>query len=248
MVNQFNPQVAQTGAGAQVAFDEGLRKYMLGVYNYMASGILLTGLVAMAFANVPALTQLLFQVTADGRVAGFTILGWIVMFAPLGLSFMLGAAMTRMSAAGVQAMFWVYCALFGASLATIFFRFTDMSIARVFFITAIAFGSLSLWGYTTKKNLSGMGTFLFIGMIGLILASIINIWVGSPMMHFVISVVGVLVFAGLTAYSTQQTKELYSENYGQEGISKLQVLGAWNLYTSFVALFQYLLMLFGDRE
>jgi uncharacterized protein len=249
MVNQVGPGMGYGAASqTQAQVDAGLRKYMLGVYNYMASGVLLTGIIAMAFAHVPALSALLFNVTPDGRLAGVTPLWWVAVFAPLGMSFFLGAAMTRMSAAGVQAMFWVYCGLFGLSMASIFFRFTDMSIARVFFIAAAMFGALSLWGYTTKKNLSGMGTFLFMGMIGLLIASVINIFLGSSMLYFITSALGVLIFAGFTAYCTQQTKDMYSENYGSEGLSKLQILGAWNLYTSFIAMFQSLLALFGQQE
>lgn len=222
----------------RVAIDQGLRSYMLKVYNYMASAVLLSGMVAYAVAQSPALMQKIFG----------TPLMWVVMLAPFGLAMALSFGINRMKASTAQGLFWLYAGLMGLSLASIFAVYTGASVARVFFITAASFGALSLWGYTTKKDLSGFGTFLIMGLFGLLIASVVNIFLKSSGMEFVISVAGVLIFAGLTAYDTQKIKEMYFEADGHEVATKKAVMGAFALYLDFVNLFLYLLRFLGDRR
>jgi len=229
-----------TPAQAQAAqIDVGLRQYMLRVYNYMASGLALTGIVALLVASTPALTQAIFG----------TPLKWVVMLAPIGFVFFLSARIEHIRGATASALFWVFAALMGASLSSVFLIYTGASVARTFFITAAAFGALSLYGYTTKKDLSGFGSFLFMGVIGLLIAGIVNIFLQSTMMQFVISAAGVLIFAGLTAFDTQRIKEMYWEgaNYGDTA-TKTAVMGALALYMDFINMFTFLLQLFGDRR
>jgi FtsH-binding integral membrane protein len=246
MSTQYDPRTAlgRTGVEARADIDQGLRSYMLGVYNNMAVGVALTGLVAYAFGNFAPLSQLIVS-PVTGRP---TIFFYIAAFSPLALVFLFGAAVNRLSAWGVNALFFGFAALMGVSLSTIFMVYTDASIAKVFFITAATFASLSLWGYTTKKDLSGWGTFLFMGVIGLIIASLVNIFLKSSMMSFVISVIGVLVFSGLTAYDTQRIKEMYFAGDDSETMGKKIAVGAFALYTNFINLFMMLMQLFGQRE
>jgi FtsH-binding integral membrane protein len=232
---QTSRQVNTADAGQ---IDAGLRAYMLRVYNYMGSGLLLSGIIAYAVANTPVLMQAIFG----------TPLMWVVMLAPLGLVIFLSARIQKMSAGAAQVSFWVFAALMGASLASIFVIYTQTSIVRVFMITAVTFGAMSLYGYTTKKDLSAWGSFLMMGLIGIIVASIVNIFLASAMMHWVISVIGVLVFTGLTAYDTQKIKEMYSQADGEATMSKKAIMGALRLYLDFINLFLMLLHLFGNRE
>lgn len=242
----FGRATAQTQAQGRV--DAGLRKYMLGIYNYMASGVLLTGVLALLTYSTPALQSLFYNITPDGRL-GYTGLGLVVAFAPLALVFVLSFGINRLSASTAQALFWVYSALMGLSLSSIFFVYTGASIAKIFFMTAAMFGALSLWGYTTKKDLSGWGTFLFMGLIGIIIAMVVNIFLGSTMLDLVLSVAGVLIFAGLTAYDNQRLRYMYYEHAGHgEAVSKLMVMGALTLYLDFINMFLMLLRLFGNRE
>ncbi|MEO3427947.1 Bax inhibitor-1/YccA family protein [Pelagibius sp. CAU 1746] len=226
---------AQTRAGE---YDEGLRKYMLGVYNYMAIAMGITGLVAFATAQSPALLQAIYG----------TPLQWVVMLAPLGFVLFLSMRVHKMSASAAQLTFWVFSAVMGLSLAYIFIAYTGASVARMFFITAGAFAGLSLFGYTTKKDLSGMGSFLMMGLIGIIIASLVNLFLQSPAMMWVISVVGVLVFAGLTAYDTQQIKNMYYAADSGEVATKKSIMGALRLYLDFLNMFLFLLQLFGNRN
>ncbi len=241
-------------AGARTAaeIDEGLRAYMLTVYNYMASALVLTGLMTYVTANVPALYGMLynFGTTADGRVVltGMAMMGWVVTFAPLGLVFFLGARINKLQASTAQMVFWVFAALMGMSISSIMFVYTDSSIARTFFVTAAAFGSLSLYGYTTKKNLSGMGSFLTMGVFGLIIAMVVNMFLQSSMMDFIISALGVLIFAGLTAYDTQRIKLMYLQSDGTETATKKAIMGALSLYIDFINMFLFLLRFMGNRE
>jgi uncharacterized protein len=235
------------GAAASYEVDAGLRQYMLRVYNYMASGVALTGLIAALVANTPALMQLFFQPTYNGRI-GMTGLGWIVTLAPLGIVLAFSFGMARMRASTAQALYWVYAALMGVSLSSIFLVYTGASITRVFFISAASFAGLSLYGYTTKKNLSAFGSFLIMGLIGILIAGLVNMFLQSSMLYFVISVAGVLIFAGLTAYDTQKIKDMYWSGDGQEIASKKAVMGAFTLYLDFINLFIMLLRLFGDRR
>lgn len=232
-----------TAAEAEAAHvDIGLRSYMLGVYNHMTIGLALTGFFAIGTKllamSSPAFAQLIFA----------SPLKWVIMLAPLGMVFFLAARVRSMSASAARTTFYIYAAAMGLSLASIFFVFTGESIARVFFITAAAFAGLSLYGYTTKKDLSGMGTFLFMGVIGILIASVVNIFIASTMMHFMISVGGVLVFAGLTAYDTQNIKNMYMESDGHEVATKKSIMGALQLYLDFINMFMFLLQLFGNRE
>jgi len=237
-VERYNTNY-QTGATTQTAeFDEGLRAYMLKVYNYMASGVLLTGVIAML---VGTNMELMSAIYGSG-------LRWIVALAPLAFVMVMSFGVHKMSSGTLQAIFWAFAATMGLSMASIFVVYDPMSIARTFFITAAAFGGLSLFGYTTKKSLSGMGTFLFMGLIGIIIASVVNIFVASSMMHFIISVAGVLIFAGLTAYDTQRIKESYYMMATGEAVAKGAIMGAVNLYLDFVNLFMFLLQFLGNRE
>ncbi len=228
----------RAGTLDQAQIDQGLRSYMLGVYNYMASALLLTGIVAFVTASSPAALQVIFG----------TPLKWVVFLAPLGLVFFLSARINKMSATAAQATFWIYAGLMGLSLASIFVVYTGESIARTFAITACTFGAMSLWGYTTKRDLSGFGSFLMMGLIGIIIAAIVNIFLESSMLQWVISVIGVLVFTGLTAYDTQQIKEMYYEGDGRDVAAKKSIMGALRLYLDFINLFIMLLHLFGNRE
>ena len=218
--------------------DEGLRAYMLKVYNYMCIGLGLTGAVAFATSTSPAMMSAIYG----------TPLQWVVMLAPIGLVFFLAAKVHSMQASTAQALFWVYAGLMGLSLAYIFAVYTGESVARVFFITAGAFAGLSLFGYTTKKDLSGMGSFLIMCVIGLIIASVVNIFLESSAMQFAISVLGVLIFAGLTAYDTQKIKSIYLESDGTAVAEKKAIMGALTLYLDFINMFIFLLHLFGNRE
>jgi uncharacterized protein len=221
--------------GAQI--DAGLRAHMQRVYGYMAGGLVLTGIVAYAAA-----ASGFYQTIAD------TGLIWIVMLAPLGFVLALSFGIQRMSAETAMVLFWIYAAVMGLSLGSIFLVFTGTSIARVFFITAATYGVMSLYGYTTKSDLSGFGSFLLMGLIGLIIASIMNIFVGSSALQFAISIIGVIVFVGLTAYDTQRIKQMYLESDTAEIAGKKAVLGALALYLDFINLFMMLLQLFGQRR
>nr|WP_231727046.1 Bax inhibitor-1/YccA family protein [Kordiimonas lipolytica] len=233
----------RAGSATQTAeFDEGLRAYMLKVYNYMASGVLLTGIVAMVFGNMLMGSQELVQ-TVYGSP-----LRWVLALAPLAFIMVMSFGVQKMSSGTLQMVFWAFATVMGLSLASIFLVYTGESIARTFFITAASFGALSLYGYTTKKSLSGMGTFLFMGLIGLIIASVVNMFMQSSMMQFVISVAGVLIFAGLTAYDTQRIKHSYYMMATGEAVAKGAIMGAVSLYLDFVNLFMYLLSFLGNRE
>ncbi len=220
------------------AFDEGLRRHMQRVFTYMGLGLVMTGLVAFIVANTPALYVPIFG----------TPLRWVVMLAPLGFVFFLSFRIHAISAATAQAVFWAFCAAMGLSLSAIFLVFTGTSIARVFLITAVMFGAMALWGYTTRTDLSRFGSFLMMGLVGLVIAMLVNIFLGSSTLQFVVSVIGVLVFTGLTAWDTQRIKETYAENFDSESAGKLAVLGALSLYLNFINLFQFLLSLMGQQE
>ena len=218
--------------------DVGLRQYMLRVYNFMASGLALTGAVAYSVTLSQTAMQLIFG----------TPLFWVVALAPLGFVFFLSSRMDKIQASTAQTLFWVFSALMGMSLASIFIVYTGTSIARVFFITAGTFAGMSLYGYTTKRDLTGLGSFMFMGLIGIIIASVVNMFLQSSAMQFMISVIGVLVFVGLTAYDTQKIKSIYSAADGHEVSTKKAIMGALRLYLDFINLFIMLLHLFGARR
>ena len=237
----MSPETKQNISTARTSdtyVDQGLRKHMLNVYNYMTSGLALTGLIAWMTAQSQTMINLIYG----------TPLQWIVMLAPLGFVFFLSARIHKMSFQSAQITFWLFAALMGLSLASIFLVFTGVSIARVFFITAGTFAAMSLYGYTTKKDLTRLGGFLFMGLIGIIIASLVNIFIGSSALQFAISVIGVLVFVGLTAYDTQSIKNMYYEGDSENISSKKALMGALRLYLDFINLFILLLQLFGQRR
>lgn len=221
------------------AFDAGLRSYMLSVYNYMTSGVLLTGIVALLFARSGMAAEILM---------GPGILKYVIMFSPLLFVMVLSFGITRLSTGAAQALFWAFAVVMGLSLSSIFLVFTGQSIATTFFATAAAFAGLSLWGYTTKKDLSRFGTFLIMGVFGLLVAMIINLFVQSTALQMAVSFIGVLLFAGLTAYDTQRIKSLYSQVAGTDMMGKTVIMGALSLYLDFVNMFTFLLQLMGSRE
>lgn len=232
---------------ANVEIDAGLREYMLRVYNYMASALTLTGIVAYFSANTPAIINTLYSLGPSGYIEP-TGLAYLVMFSPLAFVLALSFGINKMQASTAQAVFWAFAAVMGLSLANIFLLYTGASITRVFFITAGTFAGMSLYGYTTKRDLTGMGSFLMMGLIGLIIASVVNMFLASSALHFVISVVGVLIFVGLTAYDTQKIKSMYLEADAAEVMSKKVIMGALTLYLDFINLFVMLLRLFGERR
>jgi FtsH-binding integral membrane protein len=229
---------ARGGAIPQADIDVGLRAHMLRVYNYMGGGLALTGLVAYATASSQELTHALFG----------TPLMWVIMLAPLGFVFALSAGVSRFSLGTTQALFWAYSAVNGLSLSVIFLVFTRHSITEVFFITAATFLATSLYGYTTRSNLAAMGSFLRMGVFGLIIAMVVNWFLGSGALDFAISVIGVGIFVGLTAWNTQSIKENYDESYGEVAVHKLAIMGALQLYLDFLNMFLFMLRLLGDRR
>jgi FtsH-binding integral membrane protein len=225
-----------------VTRDAGLRSYMLSVYNYMASGVLLTGIIALLFA--PYAGQVLIQ--PDGR--GMSMLGWIVTLSPLGFVFAMSFGVNRLQTRTLQLLFWGFAAVMGLSMSTLFLVFTGVSIAQTFFATAAAYLGLSLYGYTTKRDLSGFGTFLIMGVVGLLVAMLINLFLHSSAMALLISAIGVLLFAGLTAYDTQRIKSMYYQVAGTDMMGKVVIMGALSLYLDFINMFQFLLSFMGSRR
>jgi uncharacterized protein len=240
-----------TATRTQVEVDQGLRAFMLGVYNHMVLGLGITGLVALGTYMLATTTGVNGRValTPFGQAIYVSPLKWLVILAPLAFVFFMSFRMEQMSAATARTVFLLFSAVMGLSLSSIFVVFTGQSITQVFFITAAAFGALSLWGYTTKRSLSGMGSFLIMGLFGLIIASLVNLFLASSALAFAVSVIGVLVFAGLTAWDTQRLKEMYIYgNMDGETASKASIFGALSLYLNFINMFQMLLSLFGNRN
>ncbi len=242
MQNQFDPRTRSADPAIavgvpQVARDAGLRSYMLSIYNYMASGVLLTGIVAMLFASSGMAAQVL---TSPLR--------WLVIFAPLGFVFAMSFGVNRMKTSTVQALFWGFAVAMGLSMSSIFLVYTGTSIAQTFFAVTAGFLGLSLFGYTTKKDLSGIGTFLIMGVVGLLVAMLINMFMQSTAMAFAISAIGVLLFAGLTAYDTQKLKSMYAHVAGTDMLGKSVVMGALTLYLDFINMFQFMLSFMGNRR
>ena len=235
----------QSGAQSGAMIDEGLRAYMLKVYNLMALGLAITGVAAylsfsLAFANG--------QITAFGQAIYLSPLKWVVILAPLAMVFFLSFRINRMSVAAATTTFWVYAALVGLSLSSIFIIYTGQSVVQTFFVTAASFGALSLYGYTAKRDLSAMGSFLMMGLFGLIIASLVNIFLASSALQFAISVIGVLIFAGLTAYDTQRIKEMYYTADDATVAGRKAIMGALSLYLDFINLFMFLLQFMGNRR
>ena len=239
-------------AADQAVFDAGLRAHMVRVYNYMASGLALSGIVAFALFNFEGLASVFFDIRlVNGRadVAGLNVLGWVAILAPIGLLLLVSFRAQKMSVGSIQAVYWAVTGLMGVSLSLLLFRYTGASVARTFFVTAAAFASLSLYGYTTKRDLTAMGKFLFMGVVGLIIAGIVNMIWPSGTMSFIISAAGVLIFSGLIAYDTQKIKEQYADAWGTDTAEKVAIFGALSLYLDFVNLFQFLMsFLSQERE
>jgi FtsH-binding integral membrane protein len=246
MANPIDPRQPAVNTATvgvpRAARDVGLRSYMLSVYNYMASGILLTGIVAMLFA--PYARDALFNAAGTGM----NPLGWIVTLAPLGFVLAMSFGLNRMSTSTLQLLYWAFATVMGLSMSTIFRAYTGVSIAQTFFAVSAGFAGLSLWGYTTKKDLSAWGTFLIMGVVGLIVAMVINLFLQSTAMGLVISALGVLIFAGLTAYDTQKIKSMYAHVAGTDMMGKVVIMGALNLYLDFLNMFLFLLRFMGDRR
>jgi len=235
-MQQYQWQATTRASAAEL--DAGLRQHMLRVFNYMGLGLVVTGLVAYLVGSTPALYMPIFT----------TPLKWVVMLAPLAFVFFFSFRIHAISSSTAQMVFWLFCGTMGLSMASIFLVFTGTSIARTFMITAVMFGAMSLYGYTTKADLSRFGSFLMMGLVGIIIASIVNIFLGSTALQFIVSVAGVLIFTGLTAWDTQRIKEEYAEHYDSESLNKLAVMGALSLYLNFINLFQLLLNFTGSRE
>lgn len=219
-------------------YREGLRAFMLRVYNYMAAALVFTGIISYGVSTSPEMLQAIYG----------TPLMYVVFFAPVGISFFLGARLQQLSVTTAQTLFWVFAALIGLSLSSIFVIYTSDSIIRVFFISASMFAAASLYGYTTKKDLSPIGSFLFMGVVGIVIASVVNMFMHSSQLSWLISLVAVGVFAGLTAYDNQRLKEMYSDAWQHDQTEKVAVIGALNLYMDFINLFIHLLRLLGDRK
>jgi FtsH-binding integral membrane protein len=247
MANWNDPQPNRPGFGAspslnggaigRATYDQGLRRHMLSIYNYMASGVLLSGIVALLFAVSGMAAQVMF-----------TPLRWIIALAPLAFVFAMSFGVQRMKTSTLQLLFWLFSIAMGLSLSSIFFVYTGASIATTFFATAAAFAGLSLVGYTTKKDLSGMGSFMIMGLIGILVAMVLNLFLQSSGLALAISILGVLIFAGLTAWDTQRLKNEYQQVAGTEWAGKVVIMGALSLYLDFINMFQFLLSLMGDRR
>ncbi|AMS39871.1 membrane protein [Aminobacter aminovorans] len=253
----YQTRMATAGSRTDASIDEGLRAYMLKVYNLMALGLVITGLAALGTMMLATTNDPATAVATMGNGKMLTSLGvalygsplkWVVMLAPLGMVFFLSARIQSMSVSGAQTAFWVFAGLMGLSLSSIFLVYTSASIVQTFFITATAFGALSLVGYTTKRDLTAMGTFLTMGVIGLLIAMVVNIFLQSPALQFAISAIGVLVFAGLTAYDTQKIKEMYFDGDDVLVSGRKAIMGALTLYLDFINLFSFLLSFLGNRE
>jgi len=248
----FNRQnIFQATSAKTAVWDAGLRSYMLKVYNYMATGVLLTGIISLISFKLSA------DISASGQIIALKPYGnaifnsglkWIIMLAPLAVIFYMSFGINKMSTSKAQTVFWIFTILMGLSLSWVLIVFTGVSVARVFFITSATFGAMSIYGYTTKRDLTKLGSFLMMGLIGIIIASLVNIFLKSTMMHFVISILGVLIFVGLTAYDTQKIKNMYSASDTIEVSGKKAIMGALTLYLDFINLFIMLLRLFGQRR
>ena len=242
----MNDNRFMSGSQAQAAqIDLGLRSYMLGVYNHMTTALALTGLMAMGLNFLSVSNG---QLTSIGELFFVSPLKWVVILAPLAMVFYISARLNRISAGKARNLFYIYAGLMGLSLSSLLLIYTGASVARAFFVTAAAFAALSIYGYTTKKSLSGLGSFLIMGVFGLIIASIVNMFLASTSLDFMITIFGVLIFAGLTAYDTQKIKNMYLAGDDAETAGKKSIMGALNLYLDFVLMFQFLLALIGNRE
>jgi uncharacterized protein len=233
---------------SQQGFDAGLRSYMLKIYNYMTLALLLTAVMAYGTLNFPPLMNIMFNIAPNGAFLGTTMLGMIITFAPLGIAIFFFMGMAKMSVQTAQASFWVFAAVMGMSLSYLGLVYTGQSLVRTFLICSAVFGSMSLYGYTTKRDLTSMGSFMVMGLIGLIVVSLINLYLQSPAIQFATSFIGVAIFMGLTAWDTQKLKNMYYSSGGGEMGQKTAIMGAFTLYLDFINLFLYLLRFLGDRR
>lgn len=256
-LRNYQARYGAAGVQADASIDQGLRTYMLRVYNLMALGLAITGVAALGTVSLAVTSDPSQAIATLGNGSMLTALGatlygsplrWVVMLAPLAMVFFLSFRIDKMSVSAAQTTFWVYAALMGVSLSSIFLVYTAQSITQTFFITAAAFGALSLWGYTTKRDLTGMGSFLIMGVFGLIIAMVVNIFLQSSALQFAVSAIGVLIFAGLTAYDTQKIKEMYFDGDGAVAMGRKAIMGALRLYLDFINLFMFMLHFMGNRE
>jgi hypothetical protein len=250
MANQVDPRFANSrpNAGVDAGYDEGLRSYMLSIYNYMASGVLLTGVIALLVSSNPTLLAVFFAQNPENGRIGPTMLGWVAMLSPLALVLVMNFGINKLTEGQLKACFWAFAGLMGVSMSMIFLQYTGASIAQTFFVTAAGYGALSLYGYSTKRDLSAMGKFLFMGVIGILIAMVANFFFKSSALQLGINILGVLIFAGLTAYDTQRLKNMYYELQGSEFLGKAAVMGALTMYLNFINLFQFLLAFMGQRR
>ena len=231
---------------SSAGYDEGLRQYFLKIYSLMSWALVVTALSAFAVLAVPSLTEMMYQITPYGQIVGMTGIGWLICFAPLGISLFFAFGMHKIETQTAQVLFWVYAVLMGMSLSSLGFMYTGASLVKTFLVCAATFGGMSLYGYTTKKDLTSMGSFLYMGLIGLIIASLVNLFMQSPAIEFALSFIGVIIFTGLIAYDTQKLKSLYYS--GADASSKIGIIAAFTLYLDFINLFIYLLRFMGQRR
>lgn len=233
--------------GAKAAVDEGLRQYMIKVYNYMSGGLCITALVAYLIANT-SMIRMFFEVSPAGQVIGMSGLGWLALLSPFIMIFAFGWVMMKGTLAQVQGVFWGFAALMGASLCPVLMMYTGASVTRIFLITAAMFGGMSLYGYTTKKDLTAMGSFMIMAVWGIVIAAIVNMFLKSPGLYYAISIISVIAFTALTAYDTQKIRQMYYEQDSGDTASRKAIAGALSLYMDFINIFIALLRLFGDRR
>lgn len=245
-MRDFNLNRQTYQSRSNLGYDEGLRQYFLKVYQLMSGALAVTAITGFAVFSVPALTHLMFNMAPGGYFMGLTGIGWLISFAPLGISLYFAFGYNRMSYENAQTLFWAYAVLMGMSLASLGFMYTGASIVKTLFICSGMFGGMSLYGYRTSKDLTSMGSFLYMGLIGLVIASLVNMFFQSPAIEFALSFIGVAIFTGLIAYDTQKLKALYYQ--GADANSKIGIMGAFTLYLDFINLFIYLLRFFGDRR
>lgn len=238
----------KTFAGTQSSYDEGLRSYMLKIYNYMATALVITGIAAYATINVTPIRNLMFQVSSDGQLIGTTGINIVVTFAPIAIAIYLLSSFNRISIEGAKGLFWTYAVLMGMSLSSLSLMYTGESIARTFFIAASTFGAMSLYGYNTNRDLTSFRSFLVMGVIGLFIASLVNMFLQSSALNFATSLIGIGVFMGLIAWDTQNLKAIYYSSGGGEYGQKMSIMGALKLYVNFINLFLSMLRFFGNRR
>ena len=227
-------------------YDEGLRQYFLRIYSLMSGALVVTAISAFAVLTIPALTQMMYQITPYGQIIGMTDIGWLISFAPLGIALFFAFGMHKIETQTAQMLFWTYSVLMGMSLSSLGLLYTGASLVKTFFVCGATFGGMSLYGYTTKKDLTSMGSFLYMGLMGLIIASLVNLFMQSPAIEFALSFIGVVIFTGLIAFDTQKLKDLYFS--GADSSGKTGIIAALTLYLDFINLFVYLLRFMGKRR